>query len=92
MNGYFAQALLRINIMKSWCRTFEVGGRYESTDPLTSVDDNQFTTITGGIGFIFLPENDARLQFNLVQTNYKTEVPGSLKNNLQFVTQLQLRM
>jgi hypothetical protein len=60
MSGYFAQALLRINIMKSWCRTFEIGGKYERTDPWTakSASDansgNAVSTITGGIGFIFL--------------------------------------
>lgn len=98
MSGYFAQALLRINIMKTWCRTFEIGGKFERTDPWTakSADDantgNAVTTITGGIGFIFLPDNDARLQLNLIQTNYEKEIPGSLKNNLMFVTQLQLKI
>jgi len=98
MSGYFGQALLRINIMKSWCRTFEIGGKYEQTDPWTTksatdaVTGTSTSTITGGIGFIFLPDNDARLQFNLIQTNYEKEVSGSLKNNLMFVTQLQLRI
>ncbi|HYV92064.1 MAG TPA: porin [Chitinophagales bacterium] len=98
MSGYFGQALLRVNIMKNWCRTFEIGGKYEHTDPWDSKSasvasaGNSINTITGGIGFIFLPDNDARLQFNMIQTNYEKEFPGSLKNNLMFVTQLQLRI
>ncbi len=98
MSGYFGQGLLRINIMKPWCRTFEIGGRYEHTDPWNSKSatdassGNSINTITGGIGFIFLPDNDARLQLNLVQTNYEKEFPGAQKNNLLFVTQLQIRL
>ena len=98
MSGYFGQALLRINIMKPWCRTFEIGGKYEQTDPWTdksatdAITGTSTSTITGGIGFIFLPDNDARLQFNLIQTNYEKEVSGSMKNNLMFVTQLQLKI
>lgn len=98
MSGYFGQALLRFHIMKKWCRTFEIGGKYEHTDPWNtkSASDenagNATTTIIGGIGFIFLPDNDARLQFNFIQTNYEKEIPGSLKNNLMFATQLQLKI
>ena len=98
MSGYFGQALLRINVTKTWLRTFEIGGKFEHTDPWTakSADDspsgNATSTVTGGIGFIFLPDNDARLQLNLVQTNYEKEFSGAQKNNLMFVTQLQLRL
>lgn len=92
MSGYFGQALLRVNIMKPWCRTVEFGGKYENTDPLNTSEVDAYNTITGTVGFIFLPDNDARLQFNLVQTNYQKEVTGSQKNNLMFVTNLQLKI
>ena len=98
MSGYFGQALLRLNIMKDWCRTFEIGGKYEHTDPWNSKSatdagaGNSINTITGGIGFIFLPDNDARLQLNVIQSNYEKEFPGSVKNNLMFVAQLQLKI
>lgn len=93
MSGYYALALLRFELNKPWCKTLEVGGRYEFTDPNNSVDNNGYTTIVGNIGFVLLPDNDARLQLNLVQTNYQKEVPGtSAKNNLMFVTQLQIKI
>ncbi len=92
MSGYFGQALLRIKMENKWCRTFEIGGKYENTDLLNTSEIDAYSTITGTVGFIFLPDNDARLQFNLVQTNYQKEVAGSLKNNLMFVTNLQLKI
>ncbi|MEO5675156.1 MAG: porin [Chitinophagales bacterium] len=98
MSGYFGQGLLRINVMKPWLRSFEIAGKYEHTDPWTSksaeedVSGNSYNTITGGIGFVFLPDNDARLQFNVIHTDYETEFAGSQKNNLMFVTQLQLKL
>jgi hypothetical protein len=98
MNGYFAQGLLRFHILKPWLRSFEIGGKYEHTDPWTSkspdedVSGNSYNTITGGIGFVFLPDNDARLQLNVIHTDYETEFAGSQKNNLMFVTQLQLKL
>lgn len=92
LKGYFGQALLRINLNQPWCRTFEVGGRYEFTDPTEKSETDAYNTITGGIGFIFLPDSDARLQLNLVQTNYEHEIAGSQKNNLMFVMQLQLKI
>jgi hypothetical protein len=70
MTGYFAQALLKVDINKSWCKTLEFGGKFENTDPNTSKDDNDYTTITGNIGFTFLPENTARLQLNVINTNW----------------------
>jgi len=93
MSGYYAFALLRFELNKEWCKTLEIGGRYEMTDPNNSVDNNGYTTIVGNIGFVFLPENDARLQLNLVQTNYQKEIPGTAaKNNLMFIAQLQLKI
>jgi hypothetical protein len=93
MSGYYALALLRFELNKEWCKTLEIGGRYEMTDPNNSVDDNGYTTIVGNIGFVFLPDNDARLQLNVVQTNYQTEIPGTAtQNNLMFVAQLQLKI
>jgi hypothetical protein len=92
LTGYFGQALLRIKSSHTWCQTFEIGGRFEHTDPTKILDTDAFNTITGGIGFIFLPDNDARLQLNLVQTTYQQEIPGVQKNNLMFVMQLQLKI
>jgi hypothetical protein len=92
LTGYFGQALLRIKLDQPWCRTFEAGGKFEHTDPTRKSDLDAFNTITGGIGFIFLPDNNARLQLNLVQTNYEEEIAGVQKNNLMFVMQLQLKI
>ena len=92
MSGYFGHALLRINIGMPGFQTFEVGGRYEHTDPLKTSESDDYNTITGGIGFIFLPDNDVRLQLNVVHTNYKNEIPGVQKNNNQYVAQLQLKI
>jgi hypothetical protein len=92
MSGYFGQALLRIKIGMPGLQTFEVGGRYERTDPLNTDAQDDYSTITGGIGFIFLPDNDARLQLNVVHTNYKDEIPGVQKNNNIFLAQLQLKI
>ncbi len=92
MSGYFGQALFRIKLDQPWCKTFEIGGKYENTDPMTDIDDNAFNTITGTIGFIFLPDNNARLQFNIVHTEWEKEVPGALINSNMFVTQLQIKI
>jgi len=92
MTGYFGQALLRIKIGMPGFQTFEVGGRYEHTDPLKTSTSDDYNTITGGIGFIFLPDNDVRLQLNVVHTNYKEEIPGLQKNNNQYIAQLQLKI
>ncbi|MBA2407597.1 MAG: hypothetical protein H0V65_06350, partial [Chitinophagales bacterium] len=51
-----------------------------------------FRTITGGIGFIFLPDNDARLQMNMVHTNYQKEIEALQKNNNMLIAQLQLKI
>lgn len=92
MSGYFGQALLRIELEKKWCKTFEIGGKFETTDPMTETDNNAFNTITGTIGFIFLPDNAARLQFNIVHTEWEKEIPGALLNSDMFVTQLQIKI
>ena len=92
MSGYFGQALFRIKSNVSWCQTFEVGGRFEHTDPTKISETDSYNTITGGIGFIFLPDNDARLQLNLVQTTYQDEIPAKQLNNLMFVMQMQLKI
>jgi hypothetical protein len=92
LTGYFGQALLRIKLDQPWCRTFEAGGKFEHTDPTEKSDLDAFNTITGGIGFIFLPDNDARLQLNVIQTNYEEEITGVQKNNLMLVMQLQLKI
>jgi phosphate-selective porin len=92
MGGFFGQALLRTDINKSWCKTFEIGGKYEHTDPNTTVDDNAFNTITGGIGFIFTPENMARLQLNIVHTDYEKAITdGGLTATNMFLAQFQLK-
>ncbi|MBK9732553.1 MAG: hypothetical protein IPO83_14965 [Chitinophagaceae bacterium] len=92
MNGYFAQALLRYHVDVPGLQTFEIGGKFEHTNPLVTNDEGAYNTITGGIGFIFVPDNDARLQLNVVHTNYKEEISGSQKNNTMFVAQLQLKI
>lgn len=95
MGGYFAQALFKINIEKSWCKTFEIGGKFENTDPniIASDDNSDFTTITGNIGFTFLPDNDARLQLNVIHTNWATAVsPGGIDASNLFVMQFQLKI
>lgn len=92
MSGYFAQALLRYSINMPGLQTLEIGGRYEHTDPLDTNGGDDFNTITGGIGFIFLPDNDVRLQLNVVHTDYKEETEGVVKNNTMFVAQLQLKI
>lgn len=92
MSGYFAHALLRIKIDKQWCKTFEFGGRYETTDPMITTADNAFNTITGTIGFIFLPDNAARLQFNIVHTEWEKEILHTQINSNMFVTQLQIKI
>jgi hypothetical protein len=55
MNGYFGQALLRIAIKKPGLQTFEVGGRFESTNPLKTNDNDEYTTITWRSGVYFSP-------------------------------------
>lgn len=95
MGGYFAQALFKIAIDKPWCKTFEVGGKYENTDPnIVFNDDNRdFSTITGNIGFTFLPDNAARLQLNFVNTNWATPVsPGGIDAANMFIAQFQLKI
>lgn len=92
MAGYFAQALLRYSIDMPGLQTLEVGGKFEHTDPLSTNEEDDFNTITGGIGFIFLPDNDVRLQLNVVHTNYKEEMEGVQKSNTMFVAQLQLKI
>ncbi|MBC8045735.1 MAG: hypothetical protein H7Y00_02980 [Fimbriimonadaceae bacterium] len=94
LSGYFAQALFKIDINKSWCKTFEVGAKYENTDPLIDVDDNAFSTITGNIGFTFLPDNTARLQLNFIHTDWEKPISGSeaiVAANM-FVAQLQIKI
>lgn len=95
MGGYFAQALFKIDIDKPWCKTFEVGGKFENTDPNTFVSDNNndFTTITGNIGFTFLPDNMARLQLNIVNTSWASPVsPGGIDASNMFIAQFQLKI
>jgi hypothetical protein len=43
------------------------------------------------VGFIFLPDNDVRLQLNVVHTDYKVEIPGSQLNNNMFVAQAAIK-
>ncbi|MBC8173827.1 MAG: hypothetical protein H7X71_07975 [Chitinophagales bacterium] len=92
LSGYFGQVLFKIDIDKSWCKTFEAGGKYENTDPRTAVDANSFSTITGNIGFTFLPDNTARLQFNIVHTSWDTPISGTIDAGNMFVTQFQLKI
>jgi len=93
LDGYFAQALLKFNINKPWCKIFEVGGKFENTDPNTLIESNDYSTITGNIGFTFLSENMARLQLNLIHTNWETAVsPGGIDQSNIFVVQFQLKI
>src|SRR5205823_2291480 len=45
MSGYYALALLRFELNQPWCKTLEIGGRYEFTDPLNNADNNGYTTL-----------------------------------------------
>ena len=93
MTGYFAQALLKVDINKSWCKTLEFGGKFENTDPNTAIDNNDYTTITGNIGFTFLPDNAARLQFNVINTSWASPVSkGGIDASNMFVAQFQLKI
>lgn len=92
MSGYFGLLLLRYKIGKPGLQTLEFGGRFDHTAPLSTNGDLDYNTITGGVGFIFLPDNDARLQLNLVQRNYAAQIPGVQKNYLMFVAQLQVKI
>lgn len=94
MGGYFGQALLRIKSSSKLFSNFEVGGKYESTDPRTDSKqiNDSYQTITGGIGFIFLPDNDARLQLNLVHKSYEKPTPGANLDNNMLQMQLQIRI
>jgi Phosphate-selective porin O and P len=94
MNGYFGQALLKIRTNFKAFQVFEVGGKYENTDPRTQLSDNSslaFHTITGDIGFDFLPNNQARLQLNVIRTIYAHPASTS-KNNTFFVMQMQVKI
>ncbi|MBK6730187.1 MAG: hypothetical protein IPG60_04195 [Bacteroidetes bacterium] len=90
LNGYFGQLVWKTDIMKKWCRTFELGGKYELTDPLLEINQNAFSVITGIIGFNFLPNNTARLQLQIENFIFEKEIPGVTKNFTRFVTQFQL--
>lgn len=92
MNGYFGQFLLRYQVNMPGLQTLEVGGKYEHTDPLSDNDFDQFNTITGGIGFIFLPDNMVRLQLNMVHTAYAENADDAFRNFNYFVAQLQLKI
>ena len=93
LNGYFAQVLLKFDTNKPWCKVFEVGGKFENTDPNTIIESNAYSTITGDIGFTFLPDNMARLQLNLIHTNWETAVsPGGIDQSNIFVAQFQLKI
>lgn len=95
MGGYFAQALIKISIDKPWCKTFEIGGKFENTDPNTVDPDDirDFNTITGNIGFTFLPDNMARLQLNVVNTSWASPVsPGGIDSGNMFLAQFQLKI
>jgi hypothetical protein len=94
MAGYFGQALLKIKTNFKSFQVFEVGGKYENTDPRTQFSDNTslaFHTITGDIGFDFLPNNEARLQLNVIRTIY-THPTSTSKNNTFFVMQMQVKI
>ena len=74
--------------------TFEVGGKYENTDPRTDADqiNDSYNSITGGIGFIFLPDNDARLQINMVHTSWEKPTPSLHLDSNILQIQLQVRI
>lgn len=92
MSGYLGQVLWKTDIYKPWCRTFEIGGRYEFTDPLSEVDENAFSSITGVVGFTFLPDNAARLQLEIARYIFEKEIPGVIKNFNRFMVQLQFQI
>lgn len=94
LGGFLGQALVRFDIEKNWCKTFEIGSKYEKTDPLVDFEGDAFSTITGNIGFIFLPDNMARLQFNFIHTDWESVLPGSetINSANMFVAQLQMKI
>jgi hypothetical protein len=92
MSGYFGQALFKINIEKPWCRTLELGGKYETTDPLIQVDDNAYSTVTGNIGFTFLPDNTARLQLNIIHTKWQAPISETIDSSNMLVAQFQFKI
>jgi hypothetical protein len=92
MNGYFGQFLFRYKVAIPGLQTLELGGKFEHTDPLSSDEIDQFNTITGGIGFVFLPDNAVRLQLNMVHTGYTENASDAFRNFNYFVAQLQLKI
>lgn len=92
MGGYFGQALFKFNTDKKWCKVFEIGGKYEFTDPNMETDLNDFSTITGTVGVNFLPDNDARLQLNIVHTDFSTGLSSTIDASNMFVMQFQLKI
>jgi len=93
LDGYFAQAVLKFDTNKSWCKIFEVGGKFEHTDPNTIITSNAYSTITGDIGFTFMPDNMARLQLNIIHTNWESPISeGVIDQSNIFVAQFQLKI
>lgn len=90
LEGYLGQLLWKTDIDKRWCRTFELGARYEFTNPLLQVEQDAFSVMTGIIGFNFLPANAARLQLQIENYVFEKQIPGAVKNFTRFVAQFQL--
>lgn len=93
LNGYFAQALLKLDVNKHWCNVFEIGGKFENTDPNTLIESNAYSTVTGDIAFTFTPNNTARLQLNLIHSNWESAIsPGGIDQSNIFIAQFQLKI
>ncbi len=94
MGGYQALVLLKFETDKKWCKMFEVGGKFEQTDPLLNIDNNAYSTITGDIAFNFLEDNKARLQLNLIHTTWESTITAAseIKTSDLFMMQFQLKI
>ncbi|MFI5172365.1 MAG: porin [Chitinophagales bacterium] len=94
MGGYQGLVLLKFETEKKWCKMFEVGGKFEQTDPNMSVDNNGFSTITGDIAFNFLEENKARLQLNIIHTTWESTITAAsdIAAADMFVMQFQIKI
>ena len=91
MQGGYAVLLLKWKTGLKLLPLLEIGGKYEVLNPLTHRSNNSLAQLTPNIGIVFLPDNAARWQFNVVRTDYETEMAGGPKDNLLFVTQFQVR-
>ena len=91
MRGGYVTILLKWKTGSKLLPLLEIGGKYEVLNPLTHRSNNSITQLTPNIGIVFLPDNAARWQFNVIRTDYEREVVSAQKDHLLFVTQFQVR-